>query len=55
LSVENKRSRESDIVLIKLMPVNPDNVRALVELRLIEMRDDVPVLSNEGTYALDWS
>jgi hypothetical protein len=37
------------------MPVSPDDVRALVELGLIEMRDDVPVLSNEGALALDCS
>ena len=39
----------------KLMPVSPDDVRTLVELGLIEMRDDVPVLTNEGERALDWS
>ena len=37
------------------MAVSPDDVRALAELELIEMRDDVPVLSNEGARALDWS
>jgi hypothetical protein len=39
----------------KLMPVSPEDVRTLVELGLIEMRDDVPVLTNEGARALDWS
>ena len=39
----------------KLMPVSPDDVRKLVEMGLIEMRDDVPVLTNEGARALDWS
>jgi hypothetical protein len=33
----------------KLMPVSPEDVRTLVELGLIEMRDDVPVLTNEGS------
>jgi hypothetical protein len=39
----------------KLMPVSPEDVRTLIELGLIEMRDDVPVLTNEGARALDWS
>jgi hypothetical protein len=39
----------------KLMPVSPEDVRTLVELGLIEMRDDVGVLTNEGARALDWS
>jgi hypothetical protein len=39
----------------KLMPVSPDDVRTLVELGLIEMRDDAPVLTDEGERALDWS
>jgi hypothetical protein len=39
----------------KWMPVSPDDVRTLVELGLIEMRDDVPVLTNEGARALNWS
>jgi hypothetical protein len=37
----------------KLMPVSPDDVRKLVELGLIEMRDDVPVITSEGARALD--
>jgi hypothetical protein len=39
----------------KLMPVSPEDVRILVELGLIEMRDDVLVLTNEGARALDWN
>jgi hypothetical protein len=39
----------------KLMPVSPDDVRTLVELGLIEMRDDAPVLTNDGERALDWT
>jgi hypothetical protein len=39
----------------KLMPVSPDDITTLVELGLIEMRDAVPVLTNEGARALDWS
>jgi hypothetical protein len=39
----------------KLSPVRPDDLRMLAELGLIEMRDDEPVLTNEGHRALDWS
>jgi hypothetical protein len=37
----------------KLTPVSPDDLRALVEMGLVEMRDDVPVLTNEGHRVLD--
>ena len=37
----------------KLTPVSPDDLRALVELGLVEMRDDVPVLTNEAHRVLD--
>jgi hypothetical protein len=39
----------------KLMPVSADDLRSLIEMGLIEMRDEVPVLTNEGERALDWS
>ena len=39
----------------KFMPVNADDLRTLIEMGLIEMRDEVPVLTNEGERALDWS
>ena len=39
----------------KFMPVSADDLRTLIEMGLIEMRDKVPVLSNEGERALDWS
>jgi hypothetical protein len=39
----------------KLSPVSPDDLRTLIEIGLIEMRDEVPVLTNEGERALDWS
>jgi hypothetical protein len=38
----------------KLSPVGPDDLRTLIEMGLIEMRDKVPVLTNEGDRALDW-
>ena len=37
----------------KLSPVSPDDVRTLIEMDLIEMQDDKPVLTNEGHRALD--
>jgi hypothetical protein len=37
----------------KLTPVNPDDLKTLIEMGLVEMRDDVPVLTNEGHGALD--
>src|SRR5881396_1160146 len=37
----------------KLTPVSPTDLRALVELGLVEMRDDVPVLTNEAHRVLD--
>jgi hypothetical protein len=38
----------------KLMPVSADDLGTLIEMGLIEMRDEVPVLTNEGERALDW-
>jgi hypothetical protein len=37
----------------KLSPVSDSDLRALIELGLVEMRDDVPVLTNNGHAALD--
>ncbi|MEH2506661.1 hypothetical protein V1290_005472 [Bradyrhizobium sp. AZCC 1578] len=37
----------------KLTPPNPDDLKTLIEMGLVEMRDDVPVLTNEGHRALD--
>jgi hypothetical protein len=39
----------------KLMPISPNDLRTLSEMGLIEMRDDIPVLTNEGERALNWS
>jgi hypothetical protein len=38
---------------MKLSPVSESDLRALVELGLVEMRDDSPVLTNSGHAALD--
>ena len=39
----------------KLSPVSPNDLGTLIEMGLVEMRDEVPVLTNEGERALDWS
>lgn len=36
-------------------PISQSDLMALIELGLIEMRDDVPHLTDEGHRALDWS
>jgi hypothetical protein len=33
-------------------PVSPDDLRTLIEMGLIEMQDDEPVLTNEGHRAI---
>jgi hypothetical protein len=35
--------------------VSPDDLRALVEIGLVEMRDNEPLLTEEGHRAIDWS
>jgi hypothetical protein len=36
-----------------LSPVSPDDLRTLIEMGLVEMRDELPVLTNKGDSALD--
>ena len=36
-----------------LLPPDPDHLRELIELGLVEMREDVPALTNEGREILD--
>jgi hypothetical protein len=36
-----------------LMPPDPDHLRELIELGLIEMKDDAAVITNEGHQVLD--
>jgi hypothetical protein len=38
---------------LKLSPVSPGDLNILAELGLIEMRDDMPVLTNAGHAVLD--
>jgi hypothetical protein len=37
----------------KLTPVNPDDLKTLIEMGLVETRDDMPVLTNVGHRTLD--
>jgi hypothetical protein len=37
----------------KLTPVSPSDLTTLIELGLVEMSDDAPLLTNEGHHALD--
>jgi len=37
----------------KISPVSPDDLGTLIEMNLVEMRDDVLVVTNEGDRALD--
>jgi hypothetical protein len=39
----------------KLSPVSPDDLQTLIEMGLVEIRDEVPLLTNEGERALDWN
>lgn len=36
-----------------MFPVDPDHLRTLVELELVEMKDDVPAITNAGHQILD--
>jgi hypothetical protein len=40
---------------IKFTPISQNDLMALIDLGLIEMRDDVPQLTDEGHHAIDWS
>ena len=39
----------------KLSLVSPDDLQTLIEMGLVEMRDELALLTNEGERALDWS
>jgi hypothetical protein len=39
----------------KLSPVSPDDLRTLIEMGLVEVRDEEPVLTNEGHRAIEWN
>jgi hypothetical protein len=40
---------------INLSPVSREDLRTLLEMGLIEMRDDVPVITNEGERSINWN
>jgi len=40
---------------LKLSPVKDDDLRTLIDLGLVEIRDDSPVVTPAGLAALDWS
>ena len=37
----------------QLLPVDPDHLRELLDLGFVEMRNDVPVVTNAGHQVLD--
>jgi hypothetical protein len=37
----------------KLLPVSPDDLRTLIEMGLVEIQDEKPVLTNAGHQVLD--
>jgi hypothetical protein len=47
--------RDIDRKRTKLSPVSPDVLKILLELGLIEMRDEVPTLTSEGVRAISSS
>jgi hypothetical protein len=38
---------------LKLSPVSPDDLRALIEMGLVQMQGEIPVLTYAGDSALD--
>jgi hypothetical protein len=38
---------------LKLSPVSPDDLTTLIYMGLVEMRDDIPVLTRDGDRALE--
>ena len=54
LGVDPLRVIDRDIKTKRtLLPPDPDHLRELIELRSVEMRDDVPALTNAGHEVLD--
>ena len=39
----------------KFSPISQSDLMALIELGLIEMHDDEPMLTNDGHRAMDWT
>jgi hypothetical protein len=38
---------------LKWWPINPHDLRTLIEMEFVEMRDGIPVLTNKGNRAID--
>jgi hypothetical protein len=45
--------RDIKVKRTKLSPANPDDLEMLVKMALVEIRDNVPVLTSEGHWAID--
>lgn len=45
--------RDIKAMRTRLLPVEPDHLRELIELGLVELRDDSPVITNAGHQVLD--
>jgi hypothetical protein len=39
----------------KSLPLDPDDLQALIGMGLVEMRDEIPTITNEGDRLLGWS
>jgi hypothetical protein len=39
----------------KLSPVSPDDLQTLIGMGLVELRDEVPLITSQGERVLDWS
>jgi hypothetical protein len=39
---------------LKLSPISPDDLRMLIDMGLVELRDDIPVLTSDGDRAIDF-
>ena len=45
--------RDIKAMRTKLLPVSPDDLRLLIDMGLVEMRDDVPVITTAGDGEID--
>jgi hypothetical protein len=40
---------------LKFSPVSPEDLRTLIDLGLVEMRNEAPALTSEGDRAVNWT
>ena len=45
--------RDIQAMRTKLTPVSPSDLNTLIEMGMVEIRDDAPMLTNEGHQAID--